>query len=208
MSTLLQTALGGTGEILVTCPVFRALGSSPQARGGFCGTQAEATPIGSAEYECVLTESEGFRDKSCHSRFLWPVRHSPGPLAACLSHVLSAGAGAGRVCVRQLPWWSLRPRSALCSPCRTRTARPSVQIPEEGQSDVLWPEDHEKGNLASGPVGWGPGSPWRVLLHPAALGRPPPGARPAGQGWLGGSGRFAQGLAGLKQVQSEALSAL
>lgn len=38
-----------------------------------------------------------------------------------------------------------RLRRRLCSPCRTGTAHSSVQVPEERQSDVLWPEDHEEG---------------------------------------------------------------
>lgn len=39
-------------------------------------------------------------------------------------------------------------QAATLLPCRAGAAHPPVQVPEERQSDVLRPEDHEEGSLA------------------------------------------------------------
>lgn len=95
------------------------------------------------------------------TRVLFPVSQ-PVPAraqeATCVSPTLCAVAGAGRAqcahptgCLAEPSCPSVAQQPPL-SPCRTGTAHSSVQVPEERQSDVLWPEDHEEGNLCCRPA--------------------------------------------------------
>lgn len=109
-----------------------------------------------------------FGKKRCKSCSLGASLCSPQAQdATCLSPTLydvaGAGGGAWLACATGclaepsrlfVPQTWLRRR--LCSPCRTSTAHSSVQVPEERQSDVLWPEDHEEGNLCCRPASYRP----------------------------------------------------
>lgn len=121
----------------------------------------------------ALSAQEGFRAASCPP---CPLAHLSQPWdAVCPSHLLCDRAGQDGP-----PWW--HPQASSCPPllCRTRAAHPTVQIPEEGQGHVLWPEDHAQGTRPPAPRSRTP-----ATVACAALSQRP---RPAGQSGLGAQG--------------------
>lgn len=140
------------------------------------------------------------------SRFL--CKGLSQPWGEVLCHWGRGGAGRGRtaqcvhVAASRVPAVLRQP---LGSPCRTRAAHSSVQVPEERQSDALWQEYHEEGSPCCRPrppplrgVGtadlclgavrrlWGSGRVWGGHGWAEAFGKEAPSPREVDVNWKGG----------------------
>ena len=149
-------------------PAGRGSGSGLLAPGSCCwkwlAVQARAEHVGPMAAESVLHPWLSFK-----LPFLHPLGGSDSP---------------GRDAAPPSPPWSDVIAPLLS--CRTSAAHPPVQVPEERQSDVLWPEDHAEGDLAAGSCAvWPlPAPPPR----PSLLQRPEIASSVPGAAWLRGWG--------------------